>query len=136
MHCQYGLELIGQGKFPELRWIAIGQMLRAEDEDSWARVEGEVSSVEEKPDGLHMELRAMGGYMRVQVGDDEGLSSALLLNRRIRATGFCQAAFSTAGQKVPGLLLVQVAKRLNSWKFHPDTKRRVVRIRMQRRFRC
>jgi signal transduction histidine kinase len=51
-------------------------------------------------------LSAMGGSMRVEIGDASGLSAAQLLNRRIRATGFCQGAFTTSGQKVPGVLLV------------------------------
>jgi signal transduction histidine kinase/uncharacterized protein YdeI (BOF family) len=100
------LEVIGRGAFPDLRWIAIGQPLIPGDEDPWAEVEGEVTLVSEHPDGLHMELSAMGGHMRVEVGDVSGLSTTSLLNRRIRAMGFCQSAFTTAGQKVPGVLLV------------------------------
>jgi hypothetical protein len=100
------LEVIGRGAFPDLRWIAIGQPLFLGDEDPWAEVEGEVTLVSEQPDGLHMELSAMGGHMRVEVGDVSGLSAVSLLNHRIRAMGFCQSAFTTTGQKVPGMLLV------------------------------
>jgi signal transduction histidine kinase len=100
------LEVIGQGTAPDLRWLAIGQPMIPGDEDPWAEVEGEVTLVSEQPDGLHLELTAMGGHMRVEVGDVSGLSTASLLNRRIRALGFCQSAFTTTGQKVPGVLLV------------------------------
>ena len=106
------LEVIGRGAFPDLRWIAIGQPLSQGDEDPWAEVEGEVTLVSEQPDGLHMELSAMGGHMRVEVGDVSGLSAASLLNRRIRAMGFCQSAFTTTGQKVPGVLLVPSSKEI------------------------
>ncbi len=82
------LEVTGRGAFPDLRWIAIGQPLVPGDEDPWAEVEGEVTLVSEQPDGLHMELSAMGGHMRVEVGDVSGLSAASLLHRRIRAMGF------------------------------------------------
>jgi hypothetical protein len=104
------LEVIGRGVYPDLRWIAIGQPLLPGDEDPWAEVEGEVTLVSEQPDGLHMELSAMGGHMRVEVGDVSGLSGAGLLHRRIRAIGFCQSAFTTTGQKVPGVLLVPSAR--------------------------
>ena len=100
------LEIIGRGTFPGLRWIAIGQPLIPGDEDPWAEVEGEVTLASEQPDGLHLELSSMGGHMRVEMGDASGLSAASLLNRRIRAAGFCQSAFTTTGQKVPGVLLV------------------------------
>jgi signal transduction histidine kinase len=101
------LEVIGREAFPEMRRLVIDQTLREGDEDSWAQVEGEVTLATEQPDGLLvLELSAMGGRMRVEVGDASGLSAAALLNRRIRATGFCQSAFTTTGQKVPGVLLV------------------------------
>ncbi|HTY89362.1 MAG TPA: ATP-binding protein [Candidatus Acidoferrum sp.] len=106
------LEVIGRGAVPDLRWIAIGQALVPGEEDPWAEVEGEVTLVSEQPDGLHLELSAMGGHLRVEVGDVSGLSSASLLNRRIRAIGFCRSAFTTTGQKVPGVLLVPSRKEI------------------------
>jgi signal transduction histidine kinase len=106
------LEVIGREALPDLRWIAIGQPLIQGDEDPWAEVEGEVTLVSEEPDGLHVELSAMGEHMRVEVGDVSGLSPTSLLNRRIRATGFCQSAFTTTGQKVPGVLLVPSRKEI------------------------
>jgi signal transduction histidine kinase len=106
------LEVVGRGVFPDLRWIAIGQPLLPGDEDPWAEVEGEVALVSEQPDGLHMELRAMGGHLGVEVGDVSGLSAASLLHRRIRAIGFCQSAFDTLGHRVPGRLLVPSRKEI------------------------
>lgn len=100
------LDVIGRGTFPELRWLAIGQTLREGDEDSWARVEGEVTKVDEQSDGLQMELKTPGGHMSAKVGDSSGLSSKLLLNRRIRAIGFCQGAYTASGRKVPGVLWI------------------------------
>jgi signal transduction histidine kinase len=115
------LELIGREAFPEMHWLAIGQTLREGDEDSWAEVEGEVTLATERPDGLLvLELSAMGGRMRVEVGDASGLSAATLLNRRIRAMGFCQSAFTTTGQKVPGVLLVPGRKEIELIDNAPD----------------
>ena len=130
------LEPVGRGTFPELRWIAIGQTLRMGDEDSWAQVEGEVTMASEQPDGLQMELSAMGEHMRVEVGDASGLSSALLLNHRIRATGFCQGAFTAAGQKVPGLLLVQSRKEIEFIETPYDLKASDGAIQIGRHFQC
>jgi signal transduction histidine kinase len=107
------LEVIGRETFPEMHWLAIGQTLQLEDEGFWAEVEGQVTLATERPDGLlELELSAMGGRMRVEVGDASGLSAAALLNRRIRAMGFCQSAFTTTGQKVPGVLLVPSSKEI------------------------
>ncbi len=106
------LEIIGGGTFPGLRWIAIGQPLVPGDEDPWAEVEGEVTLASEQPDGLHLELSSMGGRMRVELGDGSGLSASSLLHHRIHAVGFCQSAFTTTGQKVPGMLLVPSRKEI------------------------
>ena len=98
------LEVIGREAFPEMRRLVIGQTLRDGDEDPWAEVEGEVTLASEQPDGLHLELSAMGG---AYAGGGRGRFRpvpAALLNRRIRALGFCQSAFTTTGQKVPGVL--------------------------------
>jgi signal transduction histidine kinase len=106
------VKIAGQGTLPDFRWIAIGQTLNENEDDPWAQVEGEVTMVSEQPDGWHLELSAMGGSMRAEIGNATGLSSALLLNHRIRATGFCQDAFTTSGQKVPGVLLVPSGKEI------------------------
>ncbi len=104
--------IAGTGSLPNYRWIAIGQLLNENEDDPWAQVEGEVTLVSEQPDGWHLELSAMGGSMRVEIGDATGLSTPQLLNHRIRATGFCQGAFTTSGQKVPGVLLVPGRKQI------------------------
>ena len=108
------VEIIGREAFPEMHWLAIGQILRENEENSWAEIEGEVALATEQPDGsLDLELSAMGGHMRVEVGDASGLSPTALLNHRIRAMGFCQSAFTTTGQKVPGVLLVPSRREID-----------------------
>jgi hypothetical protein len=108
------------GILPDIRWIAIGQILNPEDEGFWAQVEGEVTSASQRPDGWHMELTSMGGTMHVLMGDDSGMIPESWLHRRVRATGFCQSAFTTAGQKVPGVLLVPGKEELELIEPPPD----------------
>jgi signal transduction histidine kinase len=106
------VKIAGQGTLPDFRWIAIGQQLNENEDDQWAQMEGEVTAVSEQPDGWHLELSAMGGSIRAEIGDATGLSSELLLNHRIRATGFCQGAFTISGQKVPGVLFVPSGREI------------------------
>ena len=55
---------------------------------------------------MKLELSAGADRMRVELADASGLPETSLLNSRIRATGFCESADTTDGQRVPGVLLV------------------------------
>jgi signal transduction histidine kinase len=108
------LNTIGEISFPPARRMDVGQLLPDDAEDGqWAQVEGKVTSVKNQPEGMEFELRAGAGSMRVEVGNDTGLSAAQLLNSRIRATGFCQACFDLAGERVAGALLVPGGKEIH-----------------------
>ena len=96
------LEVIGEATLPAPRRIAIGQTLGEGEHGQWVEVEGKVIFVREHPDGLQMELGAGAGRMRVEVADSSKLAPAWLLNRRVRAKGFCQTAHTTDGQKIAG----------------------------------
>jgi signal transduction histidine kinase len=97
---------IGRAAMPQPRVFAIGEKLRDAEGGEWAEVEGKITFASEQPDGLKMELSGGTGRMRVEVPNRSGLSPALLLNRRVRATGFCQTAYSTDGHELLGVLLV------------------------------
>ncbi len=99
------LEMMGRDALPEPRRIAVGQTL-GEDDAQWGEVEGKVTLMRQRADGIEMELSAGASRLRVEVADESGLSPALLLNSRIRAAGVCQGAFTTDGQRVTGILLV------------------------------
>jgi signal transduction histidine kinase/uncharacterized protein YdeI (BOF family) len=100
------LTVIGRGELPAPQPMAIGQTLREGEDGFWAQVEGKVTFVNEQAEGIKLELSAGTDRMRVEIADNSGLPAAPLLNRRIRATGFCQSADTTDGQKVSGILLV------------------------------
>ncbi|MBI4325156.1 MAG: hypothetical protein HY674_07810 [Chloroflexi bacterium] len=106
------VDVIGPAVLPEPRRIALGQVLRESEQNQWVEVEGKATWVRPQSEVLQMELSAGAGRMRVEVADGSGWSAALLLNRRVRATGFCQSAHTTDGQSVAGILLVPGAKEI------------------------
>jgi signal transduction histidine kinase len=100
------LQVIGPAEFPKPRSLAIGQTLGQGESGQWVEVEGKVTFVSEKPDVLVLELSAGTGRMRVEVAEAANLSPALLVNRRVRVTGFCLGAAAGDGHGVPSDLLV------------------------------
>jgi signal transduction histidine kinase len=100
------LNVLGRATFPKPQSLVIGQTLHRGEEGQWVEVEGKVTFVNEEPDGLKLELSTETGRMRLEVANSSGLSPALLLNHRIRATGFCQGAYAADGRTILGVLLV------------------------------
>lgn len=106
------LKVIGSASFPKPQPLAIGQMLNLGEPGRWVEVEGKVTFVSEESGGLKLELSAGAGRMRAEVANGSGLSPANLLNRRVRATGFCQNAYTVEGQGVLGVLLVPSGREI------------------------
>jgi signal transduction histidine kinase len=100
------LNVIGSAALPKPQPLAIGQMLSPGEPGRWVEVEGKVTFVSAEPGGLKLELSAGAGRMRAEIPNASGLSPANLLNRRVRATGFCQNTYTIEGQGVLGVLLV------------------------------
>jgi signal transduction histidine kinase len=100
------LTAIGPGQFPAPRPISIGQTLRDGEDRQWVELEGKVSFATDPTEGLRLELSAGAGRIRVEIADASGLSPRTLLNSRVRATGFCESAFTADGHRIPGILLV------------------------------
>ncbi|MGA2178855.1 MAG: ATP-binding protein [Verrucomicrobiota bacterium] len=114
------LTVTGRAELPGPRQIVIGQTLRDGEDGQWAAVEGKVTFVNEQPDGVKLELSAGADRMRVEIADGSQLPATPLLNSRIRATGFCQSADTTDGQKVPGVLLVPSGKEIEVMGTHRE----------------
>jgi signal transduction histidine kinase len=100
------LDVTGRMVFPTPQLLAMGQTARQGQVGPWAAVEGKVTFVSEEPDGLKLELSSRTGRMSVEVPGGSGLTSAILLNRRVRATGLCQGVSTIDGQRVLSILLV------------------------------
>jgi signal transduction histidine kinase len=100
------IEVIGRSSAPKPEPLLIGQTLSGSEVGQWGEVEGKVTFVSEDPDGLKLELSTETGRAHVEVANSDGLLPALLLNDRIRATGFCQSTYASDGRKVLGNLLV------------------------------
>ncbi|HTY87755.1 MAG TPA: ATP-binding protein [Candidatus Acidoferrum sp.] len=106
------LKVIGRTTFPKAQPLVIGQTLRRREDRQWVEVEGKVTFASEKSDGLQLELSTETGRMRLEVANKSGLLPALLLNHRVRATGFCQSAYTADGQEVLGVLLVPTGQEI------------------------
>ena len=106
------VEPVGSAEFPTPRRMAPGQILPDDAGDQWAQVEGTVTFANVQTNGMKLELRSGTGRIGLEIADDSGLSAKLLLNRRIRATGVCQSAYTEDGQKIPGTLLVPGAREI------------------------
>jgi signal transduction histidine kinase len=100
------LKVVGQAAFPKPQPLAIGHTLREDEIGQWVQVEGKVTFASEGPGILKLELSAETGRVRVEIADSSNLSSALLLNHRVRVTGFCESAYTSDGREVAGVLLV------------------------------
>jgi signal transduction histidine kinase len=107
------LKTIGRATFPEPQPLTVGQTLSHGENGRWMEVEGKVTFVSEEPDGLKLELSAETDRVRVEIGNNAGLSPALLLNHRIRATGFCQSVYAGDGREVAGALLVPSGREIS-----------------------
>jgi len=98
--------------FPRPVPFASGQILQPGEDRVWAVVEGVVHLVSATGNGMRLELGEGTTRVRVEVADRRGLTADSLLRRSIKVTGFCQAAMTLAGQRVPGILLTPGAAQI------------------------
>ena len=114
------VEPIGRADLPTARPLALGQILSDQEDCQWVQVEGTVTFASTQAHGMRLELTSGTGHIEVEVANDSGLSTGLLLNSRIRATGYCQSAYTADGQKIAGTLLVPGAKEIQPLKKDPE----------------
>jgi signal transduction histidine kinase len=79
---------------------------------AWAAAEGRVTQVREDAGGFEMELPAGAGSLEVELGEALPSASTSLLNRWIRAAGFCRKVFTVGGQTQVSTLLVPSGKEI------------------------
>lgn len=100
------LTVVGQSTLPKPQFLLVGQSMRRGEDGRWGEVEGRVTFINEEPDGLTLELSTETSRVHVEIADGSDLPAALLLNHRIRATGFCQSVHTLDGREILGALLV------------------------------
>jgi signal transduction histidine kinase len=115
------LNVIGRAVFPTPPLLPMGQTASQGNEDQWAAVEGKVTFASEEPDGLKLELSARTGRMSVEIPGGSGLTAAILLNRRVRATGFCQGVSTIDGQRILSILLVPSRREIELMEPQPGS---------------
>jgi signal transduction histidine kinase len=99
------LERLGTNALPVPVSLVAGQRLREHEDSLWASVEGVVQLTAPAGAGLRLELGTGPARLPVEVADATGVAADALLLRKVRITGFCQAAQTLDGQRVPGVLL-------------------------------
>jgi signal transduction histidine kinase len=106
------VESIGSCELPPPVKVAIGQNLVEGERNQWVQIEGKVSFARNESDGAHLELGAGAARIEVEIGDSHGLDVTNILNRWVRAVGFCEPVREPDGQTIPGILLVPRAEQL------------------------
>ena len=106
------LTVIGEAQLPEPTPLVIGQMLRHDEDDAWAILEGTITLAAASGSGLRLEMSTSTGRLRVEVADAIGISPDTLLRRKARVTGFSQSAVTPEGMRIPGVLLTPGSKQI------------------------
>jgi len=100
------LDVTGSATLPDPGSLVNHRTSLAAETGRWVQVEGKVTFASQQPDGLSLELVTSVGRMRAFISGNDDIPAAKYLNHRVRATGFCQGAFTTENENAPGLLLV------------------------------
>jgi hypothetical protein len=102
------LTIFGVKPLPVPHRISPGEPIPEEQEYQWAEVEGTVTSVNEFPDEVSVEVTSDNGhtYLKIMKENDNALNSLKsLLHSRIMAKGICRTTFTVDGQTIPSLLV-------------------------------
>jgi signal transduction histidine kinase len=111
-HPEPTVQKLGRAEVPGAAAGWIGQPMNQLEERRWLSVEGRVSSVWRRGEGLELELRSGVDSLSVSVADAEGLDAAALLDSRVRATGVGRAALSAGGRIILSRLCLANGKDL------------------------
>lgn len=114
------LKAIGQASFPRPEPLATRQKA-GENNSAWVEAEGKVTFASEAGDGLELELNTGIGQLRVEIANKAGLTPGVVLNRRIRAVGFCQGVYDAEGREASGVLLTPGAGEIELLDSAPAT---------------
>ncbi|MGZ5544011.1 MAG: response regulator, partial [Limisphaerales bacterium] len=98
------IQATGSAVVPPPRAVIPRQLLPGAQENFWASVEGTVSYVESNSEGTTLEISSSSGRMQIEVHEPLDVTSAALMNCRVRVTGICQTAMTLDGQRIAGSL--------------------------------
>jgi signal transduction histidine kinase len=89
-----------------------GEEMQSLDERRWAEIEGRVSFVAARGEGLEFDLRSDRDVISVRVADAAGLEPSRLLNARVTIRGVAQGVLTTDQRIVLGKVFVASAKEI------------------------
>jgi signal transduction histidine kinase/uncharacterized protein YdeI (BOF family) len=112
----FSVSIEGPGEIPQPRRLIIGQVMREIGAGAWVEVQGKVISAQKHAEGLDLEIVSGTASLKVEVADATGLPPSGLLNRTIRASGFCKSGYAAEGPAIPSVMLVTGASDLRESK--------------------
>ncbi len=99
------LTVLGAATLPAPQRIFPGELLREEQEDQWAELEGRVNFVRAQSQSTCLELSSGAGLAYLRVLDASQDSLGLFLHCRIKCAGIYQTARALDGKTVSSLLV-------------------------------
>lgn len=104
---------IGFTNVPSTVPVLYGEEMRSLTERRWAEIEGRVTFVTQRGEGLEFDLRSDRDVISVCLVDAAGLEPSRLLNARVKLRGVAQGVLTTDGRIVLGRMFVASAKDIS-----------------------
>ncbi|EDY84458.1 ATPase, histidine kinase-, DNA gyrase B-, and HSP90-like domain protein [Verrucomicrobiia bacterium DG1235] len=112
----------GWKPLPEARLLYPGQVLVAEQDYLWARLEGQVTHASRIGSLSYLTVQSGAGSMRVEIADATGLPWANMLHTRIRMTGVARRSRSLDGIPTAATLFAQNSAQIEILQGVPQSK--------------
>src|SRR6185437_8552626 len=103
----------GSADVPVADSATAGEAVSSQDERSWITLEGRVSFVSRKGEGLEFELRAERESISVKLADAQGIDPVNLLNAYVQVTGVGQGVLGMGKKIVLARLMVASGREIN-----------------------
>lgn len=107
------LKVMGQAPLPAPEPLAVVEYPTEKLDNQFVQVEGKVTFISTKADGLKLELMTAVGRMRAEIAGANEAPSASLLNHRVQVRGFYQRGCKTDDEGISGVLLVPGSQNIS-----------------------